>query len=102
MMETCAMDAAKLLECITIELKLARTLLALADPDMGDPTDPEGAACVIDHARTALEAVRTFMPKANLSITERAYIESELSYLERKIQARRSSGEEKASRKKRK
>jgi hypothetical protein len=39
MMETCAMDAAKLLECITIELKLAGTLLALADPDMGDPTD---------------------------------------------------------------
>ena len=67
------MDAAKLLECITIELKLARTLL---------------------------EAVRTFMPKANLSTTERAYIESELSYLEGQVQARRS-GEEKARRKKR-
>ena len=68
------MDAAKLLEVITIELKLARTLL---------------------------EAVRTFMPKANLSTTENACIESEFSYLEGQVQARRS-GEEKARRKKRK
>jgi len=95
------MDTAKLLESITIELKLARTLLELAAPDMRDPTDPEGTARVIHHARTVLEAVRTFMPKADLSLAERAYIESELSYLESEFQAR-GAGEEKASRKKRK
>jgi len=83
------MGAAKLLELITIELKLAHTLLELPDADQGDPTDPESAARVINHADAALEAVRSFMPKARLSATERAYIESELEYLAREVQAHR-------------
>lgn len=69
-----AMDPAKLLELITIELKLARALLELAAPDGRDPSDPEGTDRVIHHARTALEGARTFIPRANLSITERIYL----------------------------
>jgi hypothetical protein len=96
-----AMDPTNLLELITIELKLARALLELAAPDVRDPSDPEGTDRVIHHARTALEGARTFMPKANLSMTERTYLEGELSYLEAAFQGL-PAGQEKASRKKRK
>jgi hypothetical protein len=88
MMGAYPMNAAKLLEAITLELKLARTLLELADPDLGDPTDAEGAARVIQHGRTALEAARTFMPSAKLAATELAYLESELTYLEEAFEVR--------------
>ena len=86
------MDAAKLLELITLELRLAHMLLELAEADTGDPTDPEGAARIIQYGRSALEAVRTFLPAARLSVTELVYIESELSYLEAKFEARGKRG----------
>lgn len=95
------MDTAKLLEFITIEMQLARRLLELADWGRGDAADPEAAARAIEHAGRALEAARAFMPKADLSTAERAYIESELGYLEGQVQGSRG-GKEKANRKKRK
>jgi hypothetical protein len=95
------MDAAKLLELMTIELKLARALLTLADSDAAESTDPEGAIRVLDLAGTALETVRTFMSEANLPAAERAYIESELTSLEKEVQTRHC-GQETARRKKRK
>jgi|SRR5579862_8075369 len=80
------MDPVKLREFITIELKLARTLLQLADPGMGDPADPDGEARVIEHAYDALEMVKKFIPKAGLPQGEREYYVEELTRLERELQ----------------
>jgi len=100
MMKICAIDAAKLLELMTSELKLANTLLAVADPDDRDPPDPETAVRILDHAHAELEMVRIFLPAANLPAAERVYIESEVSFLEENIEARHG-GQETTRRKER-
>ena len=76
------MNAEKMGEFIVNELKLARTLLQLAVTNMADPTDSDGEVRIIDHAGSALEMVRIFLPEANLPEREKAYYEDELSYLE--------------------
>jgi len=81
------MDVEKMSEFIVFELKLARTLLQLAITDMADPTDTDAEARVIDHAGSALEMVRIFLPRASLPETESAYYQNELSCLEGKLQA---------------
>ena len=81
-------------ELTAIGLKFARTLLEMAGPEFDDPTDPDGAARAINDARTSLEAVRRFRPKANLSGAERTYFEDELAYLEGKVQTRYSREQE--------
>jgi hypothetical protein len=74
-------------EFIAIELRLARTLLQLAVTNIDDTNDHDGEGLVIDHASSALEIVRIFLPKASLSETECAYYRNELSYLEGEVQA---------------
>jgi hypothetical protein len=69
----------------------------MAGPEFDDPTDPDGATRAINDARTSLEAVRRFLPKANLSRAERTYFEDELAYLEGKVQSRYSREQEHAT-----
>ena len=75
-------------DLINAELELARTMLDIADTEMRVPADPAGAVIAIIRARVALETVRRLLPKLNLSETERASIEHELSDLQAELQTR--------------
>ena len=75
---------------IKSELKLAHTLLRLADTEMAVPADPDGAACAINYARTALEVARRFLPGVNMVETDRAAIEHALANLEADLQTRQT------------
>jgi len=81
------MNAEKMGEFIVNELKLARTLLQLAVTNMADPTDSDGEVRIIDHADSALEMVRIFLPKVNMLRAEYAYYQNELSCLEEEVKA---------------
>ena len=82
-MMVCSMDAEKLLEAISLQIKLARILLQIATPDTDDPSDVRVEARVVEHAGQALQLVRTLLRDAQVADGERAYIESELSQLEK-------------------
>jgi hypothetical protein len=84
------MQTEKIGASIIAGLKLARMLLQLSDPNVGDPNDPDGERRTIEHAACVIGIVRSLIPQAAISKADRDYYEFEVAQLEESITNSRS------------